>query len=196
MGRPDPLGFPPLRNYWRDIVRHDLAAEAQQRQQRKARDRNRAKCRCDAYKFPASAAERVVSFSGSVPLCVGRMPKRPRLRPGWRSSGRSAENRPRSRWTDLVALTTKPHRPYNRRYAGLRRQLIRASGLHPINDRKLIDVLMPRLIESAKQLKRANRRLKYRNMRLSDVKVTGNTISFQPAWGVDDGWSVDVRSYN
>jgi len=44
---------------------------------------------------------------------------------------------------DLTALTTKPCRPYRDRYAGIRRQIARNNGLHPIRDRAAIDTLMP-----------------------------------------------------
>src|SRR3954453_4483032 len=33
---------------------------------------------------------------------------------------------------DLIALTTKRHRPYAKRYAGIVRQIMRNSVLHPI----------------------------------------------------------------
>jgi hypothetical protein len=50
---------------------------------------------------------------------------------------------------DLIALTTKPHRPYRERYAGIIRQTCRNNGLNPIRDRKLIEQLMPQIIALA-----------------------------------------------
>jgi len=56
MGRPSiwiaELGLPPLRDCWRDINRQAREAQAQKRAEHHARDAKRAKCRCDAYKFP------------------------------------------------------------------------------------------------------------------------------------------------
>ena len=46
---------------------------------------------------------------------------------------------------DLIALTTKPHRPNRDRYAGIRRQIARNNGLHPIRDRAAIEALIPAL---------------------------------------------------
>jgi hypothetical protein len=79
---------------------------------------------------------------------------------------------------DLIALTTKPCRPYRDRFAGLRAQLARASGLHPIRDRKLIEQLMPDLIFRAKQMKQQNPRIKYRNMTIVDAEVTDTKITY------------------
>ena len=45
-------GLPPLRDYWRDINRHQRQAEAEERAKRKARDKKRHKCRCEAYPWP------------------------------------------------------------------------------------------------------------------------------------------------
>ena len=71
---------------------------------------------------------------------------------------------------DLIALTTKPCRPYRDRYAGIVRQIARNNGLHPIRDRELIRALLPRLIGLAKQLKWQTRKwqYKYRNMEIID----------------------------
>ena len=52
----------------------------------------------------------------------------------------------------MSALTTKPYRPYRERYAGIRRQIARANGLHPIRDRAAIEALMPRVMAQAKQI--------------------------------------------
>jgi len=82
----------------------------------------------------------------------------------------------RARWgepsteqmADLIALTKKPYRPYRKRYAGILRQTARANGLHPIRDRKLIEGLLPGIIDLAKQVKRRCSRAKYRNMQITD----------------------------
>lgn len=65
-------------------------------------------------------------------------------------------------------------RPYEYRYAGLRRQIARANGLHPIRDRALIKELMETVLWQAKEIHdRCPRKWKYRNMQ---VEVEGNTI--------------------
>src|SRR6516164_4286955 len=55
------------------------------------------------------------------------------------------------RWPDppVERWQSKPdwrYRPYRERYAGLRRQIARANGLHPIRDRALINELLPRVL--------------------------------------------------
>ena len=79
------------------------------------------------------------------------------------------------RWPDppQEVWQAKPRRPYRKRYAGLLRQIARANGLHPIRDRAAIEALMPRVLQQAKQLKRAYPRLKYRNMVITETGVTG-----------------------
>jgi hypothetical protein len=53
MRRPsNPLGLPPLRQYWREINRENRQAQALQRAKRKATDQRRPKCRCEAYPWP------------------------------------------------------------------------------------------------------------------------------------------------
>ena len=80
----------------------------------------------------------------------------------------------------LVALAAKPHHPFRTLYAGILRQIARANGLHPIPDRAAIDALMPRVRAQAKQLKRQNPRLKYRNMEITERGITGYTMSAGP----------------
>lgn len=65
-------------------------------------------------------------------------------------------------------------RPYRKRYAGLRRQVARANGMHPIKDRAAIDVTMPRVLAMARQLKGQCPQLKYRNMEVTDNGLTGH----------------------
>jgi hypothetical protein len=62
-------------------------------------------------------------------------------------------------------------RPYRYRYAGILRQIARASGLHPIRDRAKIQALVPFFTLAAKQMKEKNKKLKYRN-----IEVRGNTV--------------------
>jgi len=76
--------------------------------------------------------------------------------------------------SDLTALTTKPYRPYRDRYAGIRRQIARNNGLHPIRDGALIETLMLRVVAQAQQLKRQCPKLKYRNMEITSTGVTGH----------------------
>ena len=80
---------------------------------------------------------------------------------------------------DPEALTTKPCRPYRNRYAGLRRQIARGNGLHPIRDRAAIAKLMPRVLGPAKELHRqCPWKWKYRNMEITE---TGLVANFQTA---------------
>jgi len=146
---------------------------------RKATDKKRKKCRCDAYKFPHRPG------SG---LC--RYPEPPAVR--WQDAQASeiAERVAKfkrlwgeidaSQMADLIALTTKPHRPHRKRYAGLLRQIARANGLHPIRDRAEIEALMPRVLLQAKQLKQKCKRVKYRSIEITDTDVTGCTQTAGP----------------
>ena len=64
-------------------------------------------------------------------------------------------------------------RPYRNRYAGLRRQIARNNGLHPIRDRATIDAIMSRTLDLAKQLHSQHPKYKYRNMEITEKGVTG-----------------------
>jgi hypothetical protein len=71
-------------------------------------------------------------------------------------------------------------RPYRERYAGLRRQIARANGLHPIRDRKTIESLLPQALSLAKELKRRAPQYKYRNMEITETGICGNRQSAGP----------------
>ena len=73
----------------------------------------------------------------------------------------------------MVALTTKPSRPYCKRYAGIRRQIARANRLHPIRDRAAIEALLPLVLWQARKLKQAFPRVKYRNMEITERGLSG-----------------------
>jgi hypothetical protein len=184
MGRRRSEWGPPLREYWQQINRAERTAQAELRAKRKTRDKNRAKCRCDAYKFPHRPQ------SG---LC--RYPDPPAVR--WQDAqdteiaARVAKFK--KMWAgeptpeqmeDLKALTTKPYRPYRQRYGGLRRQIARANGLHPIKDRALIEMLLPRVIDMAKQVKKQAPQAKYRNMKITGHQIAENQFSV----GVQAQW--------
>jgi hypothetical protein len=166
------LGLPNIRHYWQQINREDRAAAAEHRARQKARDKKRRKCGCDAYKFPHRPG------SG---LC--RYPDPPAVR--WQDArdaeivarvtkfnAQHGEPTPEA-MADLIALTTKPCRKYDRRYTGIIRQIARSSGFHPIRDRDLIKRLMPTMLYLAKQLKRKNPRIKFRNMKVYE-RTPGN----------------------
>jgi hypothetical protein len=72
-------------------------------------------------------------------------------------------------------------RPYRKRYAGIRRQIARNNGLHPIRDRAAIDALMPRTMNLAKELKQRYPRVKYRNITITDNGVSGSYQTAGPA---------------
>jgi hypothetical protein len=67
----------------------------------------------------------------------------------------------------------KPRR-YRNRYAGLRRQIARANGLHPIKDRAAIDSLIPKAIQLAKRAHSQHPKALYRTAVLtkSGIKMT------------------------
>lgn len=167
------LGLLPLRQHWQQINREERHAMAEFRAKRKACDKKRAKCRCDAYKFP---------HRPGGGLC--RWPDPPVVR--WQdaqaaeTAARIAEFRRAwgeptpEQMADLTALTTKWCRPYRKRYAGLRRQLARANRLHPIRDRGTIDDLIPGKLMLAKELKRKCPRVKYRNVEMTETGVRGH----------------------
>src|SRR5687768_11662348 len=83
------------------------------------------------------------------------------------------------RWPDPPLERWKPkyewnYRPYRARYAGIRRQIARATGLHPIRDRAAIEALMPRAVSLARELKRKCPRVKYRNIKVTETGVRGS----------------------
>ena len=89
------------------------------------------------------------------------------------------------RWPDpplACCLPKQKSRPYRKRYCGLRKQLAQANNLHPIRDRELIDLLVPRALTLAKQGKQACPRMRYR-----EVEIIPNGISIHlpgsgPEW--------------
>jgi hypothetical protein len=178
MGR-RPSEWGSLRQYWQEFNRQEREAEAAERVKRRTRDKKRAKCRCEAYKFP---------HRPGGGLC--RYPDPPAVR--WQEAQaaeiarRVAKFRARSgeptavQKADLVAQTTKPYRPYRKRYSGILRQIARANGLHPIRNRAQIEALMPRVMAMAKQLKRQAPRAKYRNMEITDEGLRGVWTSAGP----------------
>ncbi len=70
---------------------------------------------------------------------------------------------------------------YRNRYAGLRRQIARANGLHPIRGRDAIDALMPRTLALAKQLHCQHPKYKSRNMEITETGVAGDWTTAGPA---------------
>jgi hypothetical protein len=187
VGRPrkyaDGFRWPPIRQWWREINRRDRADVAQQRADQKARDKRRKKrrkCQCDAYKFP---------HRPGGGLC--RSPEPPLVR--WQDA-QAAEIAARvakfrelygepdaEQMADLIGITTRPpRRRHCDRYAGILRQIARNSGLHPVRDRDLIKQLMPQMLFLAKQLKRQNPRVKFRNMRV--FEKSPGVWSLQGEW--------------
>lgn len=71
-------------------------------------------------------------------------------------------------------------RLYQKRYVGLRRQIARANGLHPIRDRAAIDALMPQALALAKKLHCQYPKYKYRNMEITDTGIAGHWTTAGP----------------
>jgi len=71
-------------------------------------------------------------------------------------------------------------RPYRKRYAGIRRQIARNNGLHPIRDRATIDAMMPSVMNMAKHLHAQHPKYKYRNIAITDKGITGNWTTAGP----------------
>lgn len=174
------LRLPPLREYWRAENRKVCQAQTQQRAKRKSRDKKRAKCRCEAYKFP---------HRPGGGLC--RYPDPPAVR--WQDrqaaeiAARVAKFRERfgeptpEQLADLAALTTKPCRPYRKRYVGILRQIALANGLHPIRDRTAIQAMMPHVLALAKQAHRlCPWKWKYRNMEITENGITAYSTTAGP----------------
>ena len=87
------------------------------------------------------------------------------------------------RWPDppVERWQRKPgSRPYRNRYAGLRRQIARANGLHPIRDRAAIEAKMAGVVAVARQVHRQQPRCKYRNMEITETGVRGYWTSAGP----------------
>lgn len=75
-------------------------------------------------------------------------------------------------------------RPYQSRYAGLRRQIARANGLHPIKDRARIVTLVSRALSLAKQTKRQCPRMRYREVEITTGGVRVYLPISGPEWGM------------
>jgi len=171
MKQPADFDFPLLRQYWQEINRQERQVQSQKRAKRQAQDKRRRKCKCEAYKFP---------HRPGGGLCCYPDPPAVRWQDAQAAEIDARVAKFRQRWgeptaeqmADLRALTTKPHRPYRDRYAGIRRQIARANRLHPIRDRDLIQSLVSRALPLAKQAKRQCPRIKYRNIKLTETGVS------------------------
>ena len=172
--------MPPLRPYWQAINRQEREAQAQVRANRKARDKRRAKCRCDAYRFP---------HRPGGGLC--RHPDPPATRWQDAQAAQIAEeiddfrqqigHEPTEYQKALITQSIKrPSRAYRRRYAGRRRQIARNNGFHPIRDRAAIDRLVPWALALAKQLHDQFPKHKYRNMTITDKGITAHWTTAGP----------------
>jgi hypothetical protein len=76
-------------------------------------------------------------------------------------------------------------RPYRERYAGIRRQIARANGMHPIKDADAIQKYMPQAIALAKQTKRRRPRIRYREVEITENGVRVQLPGSHPEWGND-----------
>jgi hypothetical protein len=81
--------------------------------------------------------------------------------------------RPKDEWN---------RRPYRNRYQGLRRQIARANGLHPIKDRVAIDILLPGALALAKQAKERLPRMRYREVEITAAGVRVQLPRSGPEW--------------
>jgi len=167
-------GMPSIRQFWREANRLDRQDDAQKRADRKKKDKKRAKCRCDAYRFP---------HRPGGGLC--RYPDPPAVRWQDAQAAEIAERLAKFKalWggepdaeqlADLIKMTTKLYRPHRKRYAGLLRQIARANGLHPIRDRAEIQNKMQCILAAAKQLHQRYPKYKYRNIEITERGITGH----------------------
>lgn len=63
-------------------------------------------------------------------------------------------------------------RTYLTRYAGLRRQIARANGWHPIKDHATIAARMPWVLDLAKRYKRQRSKMRFRDVEATETGVT------------------------
>lgn len=83
--------------------------------------------------------------------------------------------------TECWQRKPKPRR-YRDRYAGLRRQIARANGLHPIRDREAIQGLLPGVLHMAKQAKGNCPRMLYRNIEITKTGAMVHLRGSEPDW--------------
>ncbi len=76
----------------------------------------------------------------------------------------------------------KTSRPYAGRYVGLRRQIMRANGFHPIRHRAVLKVLMPFIIALAKEHKRRYPDQRYREIEATETGIRGHLPASCPEW--------------
>jgi hypothetical protein len=74
------------------------------------------------------------------------------------------------------------YRPHRERYNGLRRQIARANGLHPIKDREKIAELVSEARRLAKEAKRRVPRMRYREVEITAKGVRVHLPSSGPDW--------------
>jgi hypothetical protein len=91
------------------------------------------------------------------------------------------------RYPDPPVETWKPkvewkYRPHRERYTGLRRQIARANGLHPIKDREKITDLVSEARRLAKQAKTKMPRMRYREVEITENGVRVHLPSSGPDW--------------
>jgi hypothetical protein len=93
----------------------------------------------------------------------------------------------RCRYPDppLEPWVRKPgSRRHATRHLGLRRQIARANGLHPIRDRKFIDDLIPLILKDAKLRKMSDKRFRYRNIQITPIGLYYHASGCGPEWGM------------
>jgi hypothetical protein len=86
---------------------------------------------------------------------------------------------PLEQWKRTREWTYRPHRE---RYTGLRRQVARANGLHPIKDRQAIAELVSNALRMAKEVKEKVPRMRYREVEITQTGVRVHLPSSGPDW--------------
>ena len=109
---------------------------------------------------------------------------RQRRRPKCTCSAYQFPHRPGSgncRWPDppVQPAPAKPKcRPYRQRYIGIRKQLAKNLGLHPIHDREQIKREVEAMYQLSKQVKRRSpRQVVLRNCEVELIQVAGSKVS-------------------
>lgn len=89
------------------------------------------------------------------------------------------------RWPDPPIecyVRKKKSRPYSTRYQGIRRQIMRANGFHPIRHRAALDEIMSFIIALAKEHKLRYPDQRYREIEVTETGIRGHRPGSRREW--------------